>query len=70
MPSYLATSLPRTVPGLPTMLARSPTLMEQAAQAPRHTDFTAALRAEGLSCIAEIKRRSPSKGDLDAGPPA
>ena len=28
-------------------------------------DFAAALRGEGLSCIAEIKRRSPSKGDLD-----
>ncbi|MFI5041536.1 MAG: indole-3-glycerol phosphate synthase TrpC [Acidimicrobiales bacterium] len=28
-------------------------------------DFTAALRGTGLSCIAEIKRRSPSKGDLD-----
>jgi indole-3-glycerol phosphate synthase len=31
--------------------------------APR--DFTAALRGGGISCIAEIKRRSPSKGDLD-----
>ena len=26
-----------------------------------------ALRGDGLSCIAEIKRRSPSKGDLDPG---
>jgi indole-3-glycerol phosphate synthase len=28
-------------------------------------DFAGALRAPGLSCIAEVKRRSPSKGDLD-----
>ena len=27
-------------------------------------DFTAALRTGELTCIAEIKRRSPSKGDL------
>jgi indole-3-glycerol phosphate synthase len=30
-------------------------------------DFTGALRASGISCIAEVKRRSPSKGDLDPG---
>lgn len=29
-------------------------------------DFAAALRAPGLSVIAEVKRRSPSKGDLAA----
>lgn len=29
-------------------------------------DFGAALRADGLSVIAEVKRRSPSKGDLSA----
>jgi indole-3-glycerol phosphate synthase len=32
---------------------------------PAPRDFVAALRGEGLACIAEIKRRSPSKGDLD-----
>jgi indole-3-glycerol phosphate synthase len=42
-------------------------LVEQAAAAPAPRDFTAALRVEGLSCIAEVKRRSPSKGDLDPG---
>jgi indole-3-glycerol phosphate synthase len=31
--------------------------------APR--DFAGALGGPGLSCIAEVKRRSPSKGDLD-----
>ncbi len=40
-------------------------LVEQARSAPRPRDFAAALRGDGLSCIAEVKRRSPSKGDLD-----
>src|SRR6202167_37880 len=42
-------------------------LVEQAASTPLPRDFVGALRADGLSCIAEIKRRSPSKGDLDPG---
>ena len=42
-------------------------LAAQAASLPTRPtrDFTGALRGEGLSCIAEIKRRSPSKGDLN-----
>jgi indole-3-glycerol phosphate synthase len=44
-----------------------PDLVEQAAGMPPPRDFAGALRGEGLSCIAEIKRRSPSKGDLDPG---
>jgi len=40
-------------------------LVEQAHATPAPRDFAAALRGDGLSCIAEIKRRSPSKGDLD-----
>ncbi len=42
-------------------------LLERAARAPMPRDFAAALRHDGLACIAEIKRRSPSKGDLDPG---
>src|ERR1700722_2411227 len=42
-------------------------LGEQAASTPPPRDFAGALRGDGLSCIAEIKRRSPSKGDLDPG---
>ncbi len=42
-------------------------LVEEAASAPPPRDFASALRVDGLSCIAEIKRRSPSKGDLDPG---
>src|ERR1700744_1752954 len=41
-----------------------PDLVEQAAGTPPPRDFRAALEGDGLSCIAEIKRRSPSKGDL------
>jgi indole-3-glycerol phosphate synthase len=40
-------------------------LVERAHATPAPRDFAAALRGDGLSCIAEIKRRSPSKGDLD-----
>jgi indole-3-glycerol phosphate synthase len=44
-----------------------PDLVEQAAATPPPRDFMGALQADGLTCIAEIKRRSPSKGDLDPG---
>jgi indole-3-glycerol phosphate synthase len=40
-------------------------LVAQAASRPAPRDFAAALQGKGISCIAEIKRRSPSKGDLD-----
>ncbi|HEY4608832.1 MAG TPA: indole-3-glycerol phosphate synthase TrpC, partial [Ilumatobacteraceae bacterium] len=43
-------------------------LMSEAASVPPARPFAAALRAEpGLAVIAEIKRRSPSKGDLFVG---
>jgi indole-3-glycerol phosphate synthase len=40
-------------------------LVERAGATPAPRDFAEALRTDGLSCIAEVKRRSPSKGDLD-----
>jgi indole-3-glycerol phosphate synthase len=40
-------------------------LIETALGTPAPRDFAAALAVPGLSCIAEVKRRSPSKGDLD-----
>jgi indole-3-glycerol phosphate synthase len=40
-------------------------LRAKAADAPPVRDFQAALAGPGLSVIAEIKRRSPSRGDLD-----
>ena len=42
-------------------------LVEQAESTAPPRDFAGALRGDGLACIAEIKRRSPSKGDLDPG---
>jgi len=39
-------------------------LEREAAAAPPPRDFAGALRAHGMSVIAEIKRRSPSKGAL------
>jgi indole-3-glycerol phosphate synthase len=41
------------------------TLTEAAAGLPAPRDFFGALQAPGLCVIAEVKRRSPSKGDLD-----
>jgi len=40
-------------------------LVERAMATPLPRDFAGALGGTVLSCIAEIKRRSPSKGDLD-----
>ena len=40
-------------------------LVQRAQATPAPRDFAAAIRGDGLSCIAEIKRRSPSKGALD-----
>jgi indole-3-glycerol phosphate synthase len=42
-------------------------LLEAAAQAAPPRPFRAALAAPGLSVIAEVKRRSPSRGDLNRG---
>ncbi len=42
-------------------------LLEAAAQVSPPRPFRAALAAPGLSVIAEVKRRSPSKGDLNPG---
>ena len=40
-------------------------LIGEAAALPPTRGFTAAVVADGLGVIAEIKRRSPSKGDLN-----
>jgi indole-3-glycerol phosphate synthase len=40
-------------------------LVEQALASPPPRDFAAALRQPGVSLISEIKRRSPSAGDLN-----
>ncbi|HEY3845026.1 MAG TPA: indole-3-glycerol phosphate synthase TrpC [Acidimicrobiales bacterium] len=65
MPTYLADILQwhRARAGAdrrdPDVLAAS------AASLPPARGFRQALRGRGLTCIAEVKRRSPSKGELD-----
>lgn len=51
---------------LPALLARSEQTRAEAARAPAVRDFRAALSGEGLAVIAEVKRRSPSRGTIDA----
>jgi indole-3-glycerol phosphate synthase len=67
MPTYLADILAAHRARAEADGRALPDLVEQAAGMPAPRDFVGALRGEGLSCIAEIKRRSPSKGDLDPG---
>jgi indole-3-glycerol phosphate synthase len=67
MPTYLADILAAHRARAEADGRALPDLVEQAASTPPPRDFTGALRGEGLTCIAEIKRRSPSKGDLDPG---
>jgi indole-3-glycerol phosphate synthase len=45
---------------------RLDSLIGEARALPPARGFAAALRAAGLSVIAEVKRRSPAKGELDA----
>ncbi|HRZ18404.1 MAG TPA: hypothetical protein P5141_12635, partial [Candidatus Hydrogenedentes bacterium] len=42
-------------------------LAEEIGSAPPPRDFREALRRDGISLIAEIKRRSPSRGDILPG---
>jgi indole-3-glycerol phosphate synthase len=65
MPSYLADILATHCADAGRDGRDLDDLAAQAAAKPAPRDFAAALRGSGLSCIAEIKRRSPSKGDLD-----
>jgi indole-3-glycerol phosphate synthase len=65
MPSYLADILAAHRTRAEGDGRALPDLVEQAAGMPPPRDFAGALRGDGLSCIAEIKRRSPSKGILD-----
>jgi len=73
MPSYLADILAshraraRADRRDPDELVAQATQAERAGTLPPPRDFAGALGGGGLSCIAEIKRRSPSAGDLDPG---
>jgi indole-3-glycerol phosphate synthase len=71
MPSYLADILAshrahaRDDRRDPDELAERAQEATRVGSLPVPRDFAGALRGPGLSCIAEVKRRSPSKGDLD-----
>jgi indole-3-glycerol phosphate synthase len=65
MPSYLADILASHRADARDDRRDPDELAAQAAPMPAPRDFTGALRAAGISCIAEVKRRSPSQGDLD-----
>jgi indole-3-glycerol phosphate synthase len=64
MPSYLADILASHRAQARDDRRDPDELAARAASLPTPHDFVAALRGNGISCIAEIKRRSPSKGDL------
>jgi indole-3-glycerol phosphate synthase len=49
---------------LPELTDRSESLMAAASRLPPPPSFRRALEAPGMSVIAEVKRRSPSRGDL------
>ena len=67
MPTYLADILASHRARAAADIRSLSDLLRRAALVPPPRDFAGALRDDGLSCIAEIKRRSPSKGDLDPG---
>lgn len=50
---------------LPELLDRQGSFEQLAAGMPPAPSFRAALATDGLAVIAEVKRRSPSRGDLD-----
>jgi indole-3-glycerol phosphate synthase len=65
MPSYLADILASHRASARDDRRDPDELLRQAGALPAPRDFAGALKGSGISCIAEIKRRSPSKGDLD-----
>jgi indole-3-glycerol phosphate synthase len=67
MPSYLADILRSHRARAAGDDRPTGSLFERAADTAPPRDFAGALRGGGLACIAEIKRRSPSKGNLDLG---
>jgi indole-3-glycerol phosphate synthase len=67
MSSFLERILSSRRRAVESYRARIEELEEAARNAPANRGFEGALRADGMSLIAEIKRRSPSKGDLNAG---
>src|SRR5690606_39436249 len=50
---------------LPDLVMRTDDIVRQATEAPPPPPLAAALRGDTLTVIAEVKRRSPSRGPLD-----
>lgn len=64
MPTYLADIIAAHRARVATDQRDLEQISEEAARQDPPRPFAEALREDGLSCIAEVKRRSPSKGDL------
>lgn len=64
MPPTLSEILDQTRRGLPALRARRAELTRAAAACAPAPNFGAALRGEKVALIAEVKRRSPSRGDI------
>lgn len=62
----LAEIVERTVADLSELRLRQAELIDAAEAASAPAGFEQSLRAPGLSVIAEVKRRSPSRGTIDA----
>ena len=67
MSSFLERILPGRTRVVEALRPRLGELEERARSVPPSRDFAGALRKPGMSIIAEIKRKSPSKGELDPG---
>lgn len=66
MPTTLEAILASTRAGLPALRARRAAIEAAAAAAPAPRSFAAALRGGTVGVIAEVKRRSPSAGEIRA----
>lgn len=66
MSTFLDRILTSTAARVASLDARRAEIMELAEAAPAPVSFTAALSGPGLGVIAEVKRRSPSRGEIDA----
>ncbi len=62
----LAEIVKKTIADLPELRLRQAELIDAAESASASAGFEKSLRAPGLGVIAEVKRRSPSRGTIDA----